>query len=45
MEFVDPLYISFEQEPDLLVITFADEDLFITDKGIKIEPWNRVLTR
>ena len=28
--FKDPLYISFEQEPDTLVINFDDENLFIS---------------
>ena len=40
-----PLYISFEDEPDILVINFADEELFITENGIKIQPQYRVLTR
>lgn len=31
-----PLYISFEDDPDILVINFADEELFITENGIKI---------
>ena len=32
--FEKPLYISFEKEPDLLVIKFVDENLFITENGI-----------
>ena len=36
LKFEQPLSISFEEEPDMLEINFADEDLFITDKGIKI---------
>lgn len=34
--FENPLFISFEKEADVLVINFADEDLFITPDGIKI---------
>ena len=39
------MYISFEEEPDIIVINFADEDFFITDDGIKIHSEQRVLTR
>ena len=45
LTFEDPIYISHEKEPDTLVITFADEDLFISETGIKIEPEHRTLTR
>ena len=43
--FLKPLYISFEKEPDTLIVEFADEDLFITDKGIKIQEKHRILSR
>lgn len=36
LNFLTPLYISFEKEPDILVVDFADEDLFITEQGIRI---------
>ena len=39
------MYISFEKEPDILVLRFADENLFVTDKGIQILPEQRTLTR
>ena len=45
MIFEKPLYISYEDDPDLLVIKFADEELFVTENGIKIQPQDRVLTR
>ena len=34
INFEKPLYISFEKEPDILVINFVDENLFITENGI-----------
>ena len=43
--FENPLYISYEKEPDVLVINFADENLFITPNGIKIQPEHRTLRR
>ena len=44
MIYQDPLYISYE-EPDILRIEFADEDLFISENGIKIPKKRRVLLR
>ena len=44
LAFEHPLWISYE-EPDLIQITFADEDLFISEDGIKIPAEKRVLTR
>jgi len=35
LKFEYPLHISFEK-PDLLLVKFADEDLFISSEGIKI---------
>ena len=43
--FEQPLYVSFEDEADVLVAHFADEELFITENGIKILPDNRTLRR
>ena len=43
--FEEPLYISFEKEPDTLSVEFADKDLFITNEGIQIQDEHRVLTR
>ena len=45
MIFENPLYISYEVEPDTLVITFADPDLFISTDGIQIKDEYRVLKR
>ena len=36
LDFENPLYVSFEEEPDILEISFHDEDLFISENGIKI---------
>ena len=43
--FEEPLYISFESEADTVVVNFADEELFISEDGIKILPEDRVLRR
>ena len=43
--FEKPLYISFEKEPDILTVEFADKDLFITNEGIQIQDKHRVLMR
>ncbi len=45
LDFNDPLYISFEKEPDFLVVKFDDERFFITENGIKILPEDRVLRK
>lgn len=42
--FDDALYISFEKA-DTLVIVFADEELFISEDGIKISEESRILKR
>ena len=44
MIFDQPLWISFA-EPDLVRIEFADENLFISENGIKIPEDKRVLVR
>lgn len=45
LEFERPLYVSFEKEPDFLVVNFADPDLFITENGIQIPVQHRTLRR
>ena len=42
--FENAIYVSFE-EPDILVIEFADPDIFISENGIQILPENRRLER
>ena len=42
--FEKPLEISFE-EPNQIVIIFADPDLWISPVGIQMEPENRKLRR
>ena len=42
--FENPLLISYEL-PDTLKITFADQDLFTTDSGIRIPPEHRQIER
>lgn len=44
MIFEQPLWISYDQ-PDLVRIEFADENLFISENGIKIPKEKRVLVR
>lgn len=44
LDFEQALYVSFE-EADMLVVEFADPDLFLTDDGIRILPENRRLER
>ena len=41
----NPLHISFEEEPDILEITFSDENLFISTDGIQIKERHRTLVR
>ena len=43
--FDEPLYISFESEADTVVVNFSDEELFISEDGIKILFDDRVLRR
>ena len=45
LTFEQPLIVSFETEPDILEIAFADEDLFISQDGIKLSPSNQVIRR
>ena len=45
LTFEQPLYVSFEKEPDKLVIDFFYEEVFISANGIKIKPQNKILTR
>ena len=42
--FETALYVSYE-EPDTLVVEFADPDIFISENGIRILPEDRKLTR
>ena len=42
--FETALYVSFE-EPDTVVIEFADPDLFISEQGIQILPEYRKIER
>ena len=45
LAFEQPLYVSFEKEPDKLVIDFFYEEVFVSANGIKIQPQNKILTR
>ena len=38
LAFEQPLYVSFEKEPDKLVIDLFYEEVFISVDGIKIQP-------
>ena len=42
--FETALFVSFEA-PDILVIEFADPDLFVTERGIQILPENRKIEK
>ena len=44
IDFNDPLYVSFD-DADIVLVTFLDADLFITETGIKIKPEDRQLSR
>ena len=44
LHFETALFISFEA-PDILVIEFADPDIFISEHGIQILPENRIIRR
>ena len=43
--FAEPLYISFSEEPDILQIIFADEELFVSENDVKIKPQDRIIRR
>lgn len=44
IDFNDPLYVSLD-DADIVLITFLDADLFITETGIRIKPEDRQLSR